>query len=52
LRELLGLGPDSVVLLINSERNTDPDAFRRVVWEGGNPIPEEYRRYPNPFEEN
>jgi diaminopropionate ammonia-lyase len=52
LRELLSLGSDSVVLLINSERNTDPDAFRRVVWEGGNPIPEEYRRYPNPFEEN
>jgi diaminopropionate ammonia-lyase len=52
LKDLLGLGPDSIVLLINSERNTDPDAFRRVVWEGGNPVPMKYRRYPNPFEEN
>lgn len=49
LRELLELGPDSCVLLVNSERNTDPDAFRRVVWEGGNPVPPDYRRYPNPF---
>jgi diaminopropionate ammonia-lyase len=52
LRELLNLGPDSRVLLINSERNTDPDAFRRVVWEGGNPVPAEYKRYQNPFTEN
>jgi diaminopropionate ammonia-lyase len=49
LREKLGLGPDSCVLLVNSERNTDPDAFRRVVWEAGDAVPVEYRRYPNPF---
>jgi diaminopropionate ammonia-lyase len=51
LRELLKLGRDSQVLLINSERNTDPDDFRRVVWEGGNPVPNEYRKYANPFNE-
>ena len=43
LRDHLGLGPDSQVLLINSEGNTDPDEFRRVVWEGANSVPAEYR---------
>ena len=43
LREALGLGPDSQVLLINSEGNTDPDEFRRVVWEGGDPVPDRYK---------
>lgn len=43
LRAALGLGPDSQVLLINSEGNTDPDEFRRVVWEGGNPVPDRYK---------
>jgi diaminopropionate ammonia-lyase len=43
LREKLGLGRDSQVMLINSEHNTDPDDFRRVVWEGGDPVPLEYR---------
>jgi diaminopropionate ammonia-lyase len=43
LKEYLGLGPDSQVLLINSEGNTDPDEFRRVVWEGANSVPAEYR---------
>ncbi|RPJ27587.1 MAG: diaminopropionate ammonia-lyase [Chloroflexi bacterium] len=44
-REQLGLGPDSQVLLINSEGNTSPDDFRYVVWEGGIPVPEEYKMY-------
>ena len=43
LKEYLNLGPGSQVLLINSEGNTDPDEFRRVVWEGANSIPREYR---------
>ena len=43
LREALELGPDSQVLLVNSEINTDPEYFRRVAWEGANPVPEEYR---------
>lgn len=43
LREQLALGPDSQVLLINSEGNTSPDEFRHVVWEGGVPVPDEYK---------
>jgi len=42
----LGLSADSQVLLINSEGNTDPDDFRRVVWEGASSIPERYRWSP------
>jgi diaminopropionate ammonia-lyase len=45
LRERLQLGPDSQVLLINSEGNTAPDDFRHIVWEGGIPVPEEYRLF-------
>jgi diaminopropionate ammonia-lyase len=44
-REQLGLGPESQVLLINTEGNTSPDDFRYVVWEGGIPVPEQYRMY-------
>jgi diaminopropionate ammonia-lyase len=44
LRESFGLGPESQVLLINSEGNTSPDDFRQVVWEGSYPVPKEYRR--------
>ena len=44
-REELKLGLDSQVLLINSEGNTSPDDFRYVVWEGGIPVPEEYKMY-------
>lgn len=43
LCELLGLGPESQVLLINSEGNTSPSDFRFVVWEGGIPVPREHR---------
>jgi diaminopropionate ammonia-lyase len=43
LREKLNLGWDSEVLLINSEGNTDPLDFRRVVWEGGDPVPDAYK---------
>ena len=43
LRQRLGLGSDSQVLLINSEGNTSPDDFRYVVWEGGIPVPDEYK---------
>jgi diaminopropionate ammonia-lyase len=43
LRQKLGLGPDSQVLLINSEGNTSPDEFRYVVWEGGIPVPDPYK---------
>jgi diaminopropionate ammonia-lyase len=43
LCEQLGLDCDSQVLLINSEGNTSPDDFRYVVWDGGIPVPEEYK---------
>ena len=42
LREQLGLDEQSQVLLINTEGNTDPDYFRRIVWDGVLPVPEEY----------
>lgn len=48
LREELELGPQSQVMLINTEGNTSPDDFRSVVWEGGKPVPEEYKTYPKP----
>lgn len=44
-REELKLGLDSHVLLINTEGNTSPDDFRYVVWEGGIPVPEQYKMY-------
>lgn len=52
LRERLGLDRSSQVLLVNSERNTDPDDFRRVVWEGSNPVPEPYRGFAGPYPNN
>ena len=45
LRNQLDLGLDSHVLLINTEGNTSPDDFRYVVWEGGIPVPSEYKMY-------
>jgi diaminopropionate ammonia-lyase len=44
LKKYLGIGPESQILLINSEGNTDPDYFRRVVWEGANSVPGDYRK--------
>jgi len=43
LKEKLRLDPDSQVLLINTEGNTDPRFFRQVVWEGSEPVPDKYR---------
>lgn len=37
LRGALGLGPDSRVLLVSTEGDTDPDRYRRVVWDGAWP---------------
>ncbi len=45
LRERLGLDRSSQVLLINSEGNTDPNHFRRIVWDGADPVPSEYKEY-------
>ena len=43
LRSILDLNRESKVLLINTEGNTDPNDFRKIVWEGSNPVPKEYR---------
>jgi diaminopropionate ammonia-lyase len=43
LKEEMGLGVDSQVLLLNTEGNTDPFHFRQVVWEGSDPVPPDYR---------
>lgn len=45
LREYLKLDRDSEVLLINTEGNTDPDDFRKVVWLGRHPVPKEYQEF-------
>jgi len=39
LRDRLGLDRGSQVLLINTEGNTAPDEFRKVVWEGALGVP-------------
>lgn len=43
LREKMGLNKNSQVLLINTEGNTSPEEFRDVVWNGGIPVPDEYK---------
>jgi diaminopropionate ammonia-lyase len=45
LRELLQLDRTSQILLVNSEGNTDPNHFRRIVWDGADPVPHEYRGF-------
>lgn len=44
LKAKMKIGPDSQILLINTEGNTDPDHFRRIVWEGSEPVPQEFRQ--------
>lgn len=34
LKEALRLNTDSVILLVSSEGDTDPDRYREIVWEG------------------
>lgn len=36
LREHLGLGKDSKVLLFSTEGDTDPEVYKNIVWEGKN----------------
>lgn len=43
LRQKLKLDRHSQVLLINSEGNTDPNHFRRVVWDGVEQVPSQYK---------
>lgn len=38
-REVMGLGPHSVILLFNTEGDTDPQAYRDIVYDGKYPMP-------------
>ena len=44
LRQALGLGRDSIVLTFSTEGNTDPNYFRRVVWDGRFPAESPVKR--------
>jgi diaminopropionate ammonia-lyase len=40
LRQKIGLDKDSQVLLINTEGDTDPEDYLKIVWDGRFPLPE------------
>ena len=40
LRKALDLDKSSVILTFSTEGNTDPNYFRRIVWDGVAPVPE------------
>ena len=40
IKNLLGLGPESVILCISTEGDTDPEHYRKIVYEGMNPMPQ------------
>jgi len=42
LRDFLDINEDSQILFINTEGNTDPVQFRRIIWDGSKPVPQEY----------
>ncbi|MCR5732622.1 MAG: diaminopropionate ammonia-lyase [Sphaerochaetaceae bacterium] len=43
LVEKLKLDSNSLVFMINTEGNTDPIDFRRIIWDGQDQVPKEYR---------
>ena len=43
LKAALKLDKDSIVFMVNTEGNTDPVEFRRILWDGENPVPAKYR---------
>ena len=43
LTKALNLNADSHVFMINTEGNTDPIEFRRIIWDGKNPVPSRFR---------
>ncbi|HSM26422.1 MAG TPA: diaminopropionate ammonia-lyase, partial [Anaerolineaceae bacterium] len=47
LKEKIGLNKESQILLINTEGNTSPEEFRDVVWNGGIPVPDEFKIHQN-----
>ncbi|MCR5761644.1 MAG: diaminopropionate ammonia-lyase [Sphaerochaetaceae bacterium] len=42
LKKALSLDKHSNVLMINTEGNTDPIQFRRVIWDGLDPVPKKF----------
>ncbi|MDD3164185.1 MAG: diaminopropionate ammonia-lyase [Sphaerochaetaceae bacterium] len=42
LTDFLGINSESQILFINTEGNTDPMAFRQIIWDGSNPVPRRY----------
>lgn len=43
LKDALKLNSDSICFMVNTEGNTDPKHFRRIIWDGQDPVPREYR---------
>lgn len=43
LKTALHLDENSTVFMVNTEGNTDPTEFRRILWDGKDPVPERYR---------
>jgi diaminopropionate ammonia-lyase len=37
LKEQLQIGPESVIVLVSTEGNTDPEIYQDVVWDGKYP---------------
>ena len=46
LQKALGFNHDSQVFMINTEGNTDPIEFRRILWDGKDPVPSRFRYQP------
>jgi diaminopropionate ammonia-lyase len=42
LKKVLDFNDESQILFINTEGNTDPVYFRKIIWEGANPVPPEF----------
>ncbi len=43
LKNALNINEDSIIFMVNTEGNTDPNAFRQIIWDGRNPVPKEFK---------
>ncbi len=43
LKEVLKLDENSHIFMVNTEGNTDPIEFRRIIWDGKDPVPTKFR---------
>lgn len=43
IKKALKLSKSSTVFMVNTEGNTDPKHFRRIIWDGVDPVPAGYR---------